>query len=414
MSQNQENINTENRIDLGGFKSDTRILMGNGNYKNICDIVIGDKIINKDGNPINVINIFNNGKQSVVKIRTNNWHDDTILKSNSKYWIGDLSTSSDAVIKSGGKAKLLDKLSKTKPKSSKYKWKYFDEILNKKKVMLLMPRNIYWSISENFSIDLADYCRLGEISEDKIKTSNQKTIEFTRYLYSCYDLGYIFGTFLGDGNARSFTFKNSERGSTHWSFGIHETDIADKLSKCIKNLLNYDCNISIKDGKVLSVNCYNKCISKVLMKFNKKINKHLPLNYYCSNKNYIQGIYDGLIDSDGNREICRNENNIICCLTNTSKYILELFYWCCLNLGISFSSCKHKKSIGNLKGTKFENLQQAYRIKTHTFNRFTNNFLYSEIFEKEKLNDEIEVWDIEVDCPTNSFIANNSIVHSYV
>ena len=61
MSQNQENINTENHIDLGGFKSDTRILMDNGNYKNICDIVIGDKIINKDGNPINVINIFNNG-----------------------------------------------------------------------------------------------------------------------------------------------------------------------------------------------------------------------------------------------------------------------------------------------------------------------------------------------------------------
>ena len=52
---------------------------------------------------------------------------------------------------------------------------------------------------------------------------------------SGYDLGYIFGTFLGDGNSHISKHKGSEIGSCHWSFGIHETDIANKLQECIKN-----------------------------------------------------------------------------------------------------------------------------------------------------------------------------------
>ena len=53
-----------------------------------------------------------------------------------------------------------------------------------------------------------------------------------------------------------------------------------------------------------------------------------------------------------------------------------------MNLNKSFSVNKKEKSIGNLSGANIENCQQAYRIKTHTFNRFTKNYLYSEVFDK--------------------------------
>jgi IMP dehydrogenase/GMP reductase len=397
-------------IGPGCFKGDTRILMANGAYKDICDVEIDDYVINKDGKPVKVINKWNKGNRNVMKIRTNNWHDKTYVTPDHNYWIGDLSTSSDYSIKSSGKAKLLDKLSKTIPKQSKYKWKSLDNI-DTRKNLLLMPKNIEWQLDENFTIDLAQYCNRGQICDDHIITKNQYTTKFNRYISSGYELGYIFGTFLGDGHSYISTYQNSERSSCNWSFGAHETNIAEKLSKCIETVLNYKCTISKKNNNMLIVYCCNKSLTKMLYQFLKRTEKHLPEQYYCKNIEYIQGLYDGLIDSDGYTDFCTN-NNKIDSLANTSKYILEVFYWCCINLKISFSTMKCKKSIGNLKGTSIENLQDSFRIKTHTFNRFTKDYVYSEIFEKENNNQTETVWDIKVDCPTHSFIANNSIVHN--
>ena len=395
-------------IGPGCFASDTKILLANGTYKNISDIEIGDMVINKNGDPVEVINKFNKGIRNLYKTRTNNWHDKTYVTPDHKYWIGDLSSSSERSFSGTGKAKLLDKLSKTTPKSSKYKWKSLDEIT--KKDLLLLPNDIKWKLDPNFRIDLSEFCNRGEVKDNKIITKTSQNNIFNRYLRSTYDLGYIFGTFLGDGNSHITNFKKSERGSCHWSFGLHEIDIAKKLQESIKKELDYESSISEKDGNVLSVNCYNKCLSKLLSQFSKKTEKHLPEKYYCSNIEYIQGLYDGLIDSDGSTEKCK-DNKVINILTNTSKQILELFYWCCMNLKISYSVCKKDKSIGNLKGTSIENLKDSFRIKTHTLNRFTKDYVYSEMFDRDETEPQV-TWDIEVDCPTHSFIANNSIVHN--
>ena len=398
------------KVGIGGgcFVSNTKILLANGTYKNISDIEIGDMVINKNGEPVEVINKFNKGIKNLYKIRTNNWHDETYVTPDHKYWIGDLSSSSERSFSGTGKAKLLDKLSKTKPRSSKYKWKSLNEITRKD--LLLLPNDIKWKLNSNFRIDLSEFCNRAEILDNKIITKTSQNNNFNRYLKSTYDLGYIFGTFLGDGNTQISNFKKSERGSCHWSFGLHEVEIAKKLQESIKKELDYECSISEKDGNILSVNCYNKCLTKLLLQFSKRTEKHLPEKYYCSNIEYIQGLYDGLIDSDGSTEKCK-DNKVINTFTNTSKQILELFYWCCMNLKISYSVCKNHKSIGNLKGTCVENLKDSFRIKTHTFNRFTKDYVYSEMFDRDETEPQV-TWDIEVDCPTHSFIANNSIVHN--
>ena len=43
-------------IGSGCFDSDTKILLSNGIYKNIIEINEGDKVINKDGKSVNVLN----------------------------------------------------------------------------------------------------------------------------------------------------------------------------------------------------------------------------------------------------------------------------------------------------------------------------------------------------------------------
>jgi IMP dehydrogenase/GMP reductase len=391
-------------IGSGCFSADTKVLMANGTYKNINTIIPGESVINREGKPVKVLNVTCQGEKRVLKIRTNNWHTDTIVTPDHRYWIGDLQTSSLECINTSGIET---------PKSSKYKWQSIGNV-NPENTFLLMPNKFKWQLPENFKIDLSEYTVKSNVTDESIITTGNGTIEINRHVESCYDLGYIFGTFLGDGNSRITNQSGqSESGSCHWAFGLHEQDIADKLIAAISNMIQYDCYVDKPNNKnILLVSCYNKCFAKLFNEFGKRLEKHLPEKYYCTNKKYIQGLFDGLIDSDGSIDINKSgSENLI--LNNTNEKIIELFNWCCFNLEYSFGSGKTKKSIGNLKGTCIENLQQGYRVKTHTLNRFTNDYVYSTLLDSET-NGVCETWDIEVDCPTHSFIANNSIVHNSV
>lgn len=398
-------------IGSGCFDGNTRVLMATGIYKNIKDIKVNDYVINKDGKPVKVLNVMNQGVKPVLKVTTNNWHDDFYVTKDHRYWIGDLSTSSNNCIMSSGIAKLLDKQSKTKPKSSKYKWKQIGEI-KKDKMFCLLPNTFEWTLPSDFTIDLSNNLIRGVCTEDKIITSGNGSIKthFNRKIKSSYKLGYLFGTFLGDGCSNIVTYNKSEIGSCTWYFGPDEMDIAKRVKEYIYDILSYECSIVV--GKTINVCCYNKCISRMFYEFGKREKKHLPEKYYCTDKEYIKGIFDGLVDSDGSIEVTAI-GNIINTFNNTSKPLIELYNWCCMNLGLSFCSMKRKKTTGNLKSTHIDNLKQAYAIKTHTLNRYTKDYVYSVIHSIEEY-DERETWDIEVDCPTHSFIANNSIVHNSV
>jgi len=395
----------------------TRILMANGTYKNIQDVQINDFIINKNGESKKVLNVINQGIKNVIKFKNNLHYNDSYFTEDHQFYIGDLSTSSDISVTSSGIAKLLDKEAKTVPKSSKYKWKELKEC-DWEKTFSLFPKNINWNLEDNFKIDLTNYLNRGEFDDKTITTDGKinKTI-FNRYIKSSYELGYIFGTFLGDGNSNICLNKNNncESGRVTWYFGINEKEIGEKLIKSIKKILNINLDYNIKIEKnILLVNLYNKCFAKLLNTFNKKTEKYLPSVYYCKNKTYIQGLFDGLIDSDGNLDnSTKNQKRTIYCFNNTSPQLIELFQWCCFNLKLSFSSSNREGRCGGLKGINENSVfSKSYRTKTHTFNRFTRNYLYSNILNSDSSKTQMETWDLEIDCPTQSFIANNMIVHN--
>ena len=402
------------KIGIGGgcFKTGTRVLMGNGTYKNIEDIKENEFVINKDGIPVKVLSKTNKGVKDVIKIRSNA-SEYTYVTPDHSFFIGDLSSCSVTTIASSGIVKLLDKESKTQPKQSKYKWKEINEC-DETTSMLLMPNNIQWKLDDSFKIDLEKNLKSGTYDDTCITTNNK--IKFNRFMESGYDLGYIFGTHLGDGHARIMNnpTNGTECGATCWYFNITEDDIANKLSKCIENVLGIKPSISKKEDKsIIIVSLYNKCISTTLMEFGKKTEKHLPSKYYCSNDDYIEGIFDGLIDSDGNIEKCKSDT--IYCFTNTSKQLIELFSWCCFNLKKSFGITKRPGGPGGLKNIRDDaQFSDSYRVKTHTLNRFTEDYVYSRLLEKTEVVGQEQVWDIEVDCPTHSFIADNMIVHNSV
>lgn len=396
-------------VSPGCFAADTRILMANGTYKNISDIACGEYVINRYGEPVKVMRVINTGIRNTFKVRTNNWYGETIVTRDHQYWIGDISSSLAKGNKKTGKVELLDRQIKTAAYGKTYKWQRIGSV-NTSNMVLLMPNTINFKIPPGFKFDLSVFCKRGTITDTTITTNGTGSVTFNRYIKSGYDLGYIFGTYLGDGNTQIIKDKttNCESAASHWSFGLDEQDIGNKLIKCITNVLNYNATSINKDGKVLYITVYNKCFSKLLYACGKKTKKNLPPQLMVSDKEYLQGIIDGLIDSDGHVT-----KRGYLHFTNTSTYLIELFNICCMILGKSFSNCKKEKSAGNLKNCNPDNLKQPYRAHIHTGNRFTQDYVYSEILETQN-NQAVDVWDLEVDCQTHSFIANNSIVHNSI
>jgi len=387
------------KVGIGGgcAAEGTRVLMANGTYKNIEDIKVGEKVINMNGKPVKVKNIFNNEIKNVMKLRNSIYYEDMFFTSNHEFYIGDLSSS---LVDTVGYAKTLDKL--TKSGQSKYKWKALKDI---NKASFLMPKNIDFNLPETFNIEIQKRCGGNGRWKDDIKYKKDVSLK------PSYEVGYLFGTFLGDGHAFVNTNGSSKIGNVSWYFHKNETHIVKKVSKYLKKIFNKSPKIT--DNKnIKTIRFYYKPLADYLATFGKKDKKHLPENLLVNNKKYLQGLLDGLVDSNGYIE----ENGRVN-LSNTSKQIIELFnitnY---LLTGVFPNNQKTKITAGGLKNCNIDNVKQSYisRINTTGAKRLSKNYQVSKILEMSETDLELPTYDIEVDCDTHSFIANNAIVHNSI
>ena len=387
-------------VGPGCFKAGTRILLANGAYEDIENIKKGDQVINKNGDIVKVIKAFSTGIKEVVKIRNSVHYEDTYVTPDHKFWIGDLNTSSKKTLQSRGYAELLDQQSKTIPKTSKYKWK---EVQDLKQDVLLMPKHINFKLKKTFKIILQK--RTG----GNYKTGHKYATD--TILKPGYELGYVFGTFLGDGSAHNIVYKGSHMGSVRWYFGKHEESIANKLNDCLNKL--FDKKAVVQPLKnMLQMLFYYKPFSDLLVSFDKNDKKHLPAKYFVNNKEYLQGILDGLVDSDGYVE---PQGRIRFC--NTSPRLIELFNVISYLLtGVFSNNIKKGINAGGLKNVNVDNLKMSYlsEIITTGKKRLTKKYQAVKLLEVTKTNQKVKIYDLEVDCPTHSFIANNMIVHNSI
>jgi IMP dehydrogenase/GMP reductase len=89
----------------------------------------------------------------------------------------------------------------------------------------------------------------------------------------------------------------------------------------------------------------------------------------------------------------------------------------CYLLEGSFPSCTvEQASAGGLRGTIAERCRQSYRSRldvTHEKRHF-EAFQVVKALGNRELDLRVPVYDLEVDCPTHSFVANNAIVHNSI
>lgn len=384
------------KVGIGGgcFAAGTKILMNDGTYKNIEEIVIGDRVINKNGVPVNVIGTKNSGIKKIISYQSNNFYLPTHVTPDHLHWVGDYSTTPN-LGKEGCIHKCLDKL--TKSDKSKYKWRRIDETTQS---TLLIPKNINFELNKDFSINFKDYF---------VKAGNYNKQNCKEIIKPSYNLGYIFGTYLGDGCQNISYIGNSDRGQVSWYFGLKEDDITNKVINCLEDVFKIKGTFE-KTKTINLLHAYSLPLAKFFANFGKKDKKHLPKQFFIDNIDYLTGLYDGLIDSDGHLSKDGREG-----FTNTSTQLMELFGFLHFKLRGYYPSFNQRtKSIGNLKDCNIDNCKQGYGARgiQNPKNYLTKDYQINKINNYKELEIEAETFDIEVDCETHSFIANNAIVHN--
>jgi IMP dehydrogenase/GMP reductase len=381
-------------VGPGCFAAGTRILMADATYKNIEDVRRGERIINMIGEPVTVRAAWCTGVREVIGVLHVAAAEETIVTPDHQYYVGDLSTA-PAVVAAHGYAAVLDR--PTRFGEPKRRW---CEIGDTKNAILLLPNRIAFELPDQITIDIADFAR-----------RRAKLARYRTELRDSYELGYVFGTFLGDGHAFSNTNGRSEIGRVDWSFGPNERDVAEKLLDCLEAVSGVRAKL-VDAGRTLQVHLYSLQWARLFAPFGKRDGKHLPSGYLCGNPLYLRGLLDGLIDSDGYVEASGRV-----CFRSTSRQLVELFGVLTFLLEGSFPNVHlEQPSAGGLAGTTADRCRPSFRARlnvTHRTRHTSCNLLVKRLGARE-LGMSVPVYDLEVDCPTHSFIANNAIVHNSI
>jgi IMP dehydrogenase/GMP reductase len=102
---------------------------------------------------------------------------------------------------------------------------------------------------------------------------------------------------------------------------------------------------------------------------------------------------------------------------NTSIELVELFGVLCFLLWGSFPNVQREApTAGGLNGTTDAPCRETFcaRLNRTHAKRHIHQFQVVKKLETRKLARSLPVYDIEVDCPTHSFIADNAIVHNSI
>lgn len=377
-------------IGNGCFARGSRILMGNGFYKNIEDVCCGDEIITMNGNVAKVKRLINRGNKHVINVKTSMSPKTTRVTPKHNYYVGNYKKGN---IRKYGYSKSINN----------YDWSEinsYDENLTP-----LFPKSIKFNIPNSFNYNLLDFA-IKKRTATKYKTE----------INSNYNIGYIFGTFLGDGNSRirvqkrinknGTGYKKSTIGSIHWSFGVNEIGVVNKLKKCLFD--EFGLTTKEKSTKnIIKVSLYCKPLAHLLFEFGKRTEKYLPEKYFVNNTRYLIGLFDGLIDSDGNNDDGRISFH------NTSLKLIELYNIIQYLLNDSLPNSRTRES-NNSQLIKNSNISYSSRNLKSPEKRNTtdNKYIINKIVDIIDNKKNVEVFDLEIDDDSHSFIADNCIVHN--
>ena len=361
-------------IGPGCFAAGTRVLMANATYKNIEDIRAGERVINRDGQPVTVVKAWCTGIREVMQIRHSASFLGTLATPDHRYLVGDLRTASAATVTSKGYANVLER--PTRSGATKIGWQAIGEV---ERATCLFPRQVQFELPAALKIDLG-----------------------ANSVCDSYALGYLFGAFLVGGN--------TESAQIHWTIATDQASVADKLNACIGTVSGIQPEQTLCANSI-AIDFSSLQWARLLAQFGDQTDRHLPADLLCANPEYLRGLLDSLIENSGYAA-----RNSFICFSSTSQSVVELFNVLCLIIKGSLPSC-NMDSTGIIDDENDCTDCRDYYCADLTVlpeKEPTNHYRVLKMLDRQPLNFALPVYDIEVDCPTHSFIADNAIVHNSI
>ena len=261
------------------FALDTPILMHNGTFKKVQDVVVGDIVMGDDSRPRNVLSL-GRGVDDMYEIKSNKGESYTV---NSEHILCLKTSGLDRIIKTQFNTYKTQYFDKT-TKQFKYKsFKDFESADTHLKQLLTEEKN------DIVEITVKDYLKLSNKIKPKLK-GYKVGVDFPTQQVD-FD-PYIIGFWLGDG-ASSGT-KITTQDSTVLSYLRTELK---KYNLNLNYISKYDYSI-ICDTKMNTRTKPNKFMN-ALNKYELINNKHIPTEYKVNDRQTRLKILAGLIDSDG-------------------------------------------------------------------------------------------------------------------
>ena len=231
-----------------------------------------------------------------------------------------------------------------------------------------------------------------------------------------YELGYLFGTFLGDGHAFLNTNGNSEIGRVAWYFGPDEHETAREARRLRRGGRPACAPRSSARAASIDVHLYSLQWARLLAQFGKRDEKHLPQRYLLrESRCTCKGLLDGLVDSDGHidadgrlcfqEHVARSWSSSSACSASCSTGASRTS-----TVGAAVGRRARRARATTAAATSFTVAAERRRTRSGT----STEFQVVKPLGSRDLGLAVPVYDIEVDCPTHSFIADNAIVHNSI
>ena len=393
----------------GCFTPNMLVLMGDGSYKKIADVSIGEKVITPNGNIKTILNKFEYDiKEEIDVYKTHCFGIDlectkghNILTINPKYY-----------------NRRIDKKIYTKENAI---FKQSGEITNKN--IFMYPKKIHYK-GEAITYDLLDFSK--EISNahyDDKKIWHFSKNKVNRFITLDNDLARIMGYYVSEGGVKN-NFKE-----TSFTFNVEEETYINEIIYLMEKVFGINAFTSTpkKDSKGFTITYHSMFVSRFLSELcGRECHvKKLPMSLMSSNDEVKHNFLETAIFGDGTKTATNKISYTSASLLLISQ-MNTMFRDCGYSTQFITINCNAPKPHKNFRiiitGENVRKLNEnlpssnllVENVKPKHIQRFQyvdNDYYYYQIKEKHSMFYEGKVYDLTIE-EDSSYIVNGISVHN--
>lgn len=410
----------------GCFYPNEKVLLCNGTEKNICNIQIGDKVFNHNGEINQVKDIYQYDIEEECYVIKGKGREPIHCTNNHKFYIKKCSTCENPSYKNKWCKETCRRAGKCSyEKSHKVGFVPANEL--RVGDLLAYPKPKLPPIS-NYIVDLATYIEKDKyvfIKDDVVgyyigNNTLKKGKEIPRYLTLNEDLAYVCGVFIGDGWTRE-----REDGEVGFAFNSENEKDLMSLKSCEEFFLSLGLKVTKDEHprkKVIQMRIYSKVFCQFFRKnFGKDTyEKHICDWLITSDIKISKALLRGLMASDG------YYGKDIICYDTVNKQLIKQVQMLWASIGI-YGNYKdripknEKWSISykwSASGKQLEKLVEDFPLINISKKKYTrqdyledNDCFYTIIEDIKTETYKGKVYDLNVE-NIHSYVINGTSVHN--